>query len=258
MLADGSPERIEDRYGVLAGTIEPAGLSAVDERFAYVALSHYDAAAWSAMTADGWGRPRSPPWWADPARSAPGETDTINPAAYPLATVAILALVPAGVLLFVARGIGASERRRWQWLLATLGAGPAELRLARIGELARPALLAGAGGLAMAAITANITGRLPLTGYVLPTAALAHALPILLVCVGSAWGFGLLILLRASAPRGGRSATTPTSPDRSPVRRVAPLLTPVAIVAASGFPSCWIRCTVACGSWCSLCAGRWP
>lgn len=233
LLEDGAAEGIDQRYGVVAGVIDPIGLSAVDERFAYVAPRHFDAANWHAGTADGWARYQPASWWADPSRSTPGESDTINAAPYPLAMIVLLAALPAGVLLLVARGVGARERRRWQWTLGALGAGPDRLRLARLGELALPALAALAVGGVLVAVTATVSVRLPLTNYLLPTSDLAQAWWWLVVAVLAAWLLGVATLIRAPATRTGRSWRLGRSPARFPG---AALVTPIAVVLAFRVP----------------------
>lgn len=206
LLEDGEDEGIATRYGTTVGLIQPTGLGASDERFAYVNPIPGTFPAESLDAYERFGRTPEP-WWSL-SLSPIGETAYIFPAFFLLAVVLTLGVVPALVLAYVARSVGVQRRHSRQLLFRTLGARPATERLARLGEVLVPATVAGAAvsGLLIFGLTFNF--RIPLTGYLISSADLRQQLPVLAgaALLGGAGALAILVLDRPRSQRGSTKA----------------------------------------------------
>ena len=233
LLADGGSEAIESRYGRLAGVIQPEGLTAVDERFAYVNPLPGTFPVESLHAFERLGQPVRP-WWTDSLPST-GESGSVYSSLYVLLPLLALCVVPGVVLTYVARGVGADARRRRQLLMRVLGASPGQERLGRFGEIMAPAAVAVLGAVALVGVVLNVQFRVPLTGWLMPTEYLRSRWGLVLAgaTCGLVLGLAILVLNRAQAARG--ATTVAARPGRSP--KWMAVVTPVAFAAAFRIPS---------------------
>jgi hypothetical protein len=233
---DGAGEGIGTRYGRTVGQIGSDGLSAVDERVAYVGVSKDDVSPTSVSLYEGWGGRTAQPWWSLSLRGW-GESGFVNPAAHVLAVIVVLGLVPASILLLAARRVGAEQLQRRESLVDALGC-PASLRAAmRLGEVATPLLVALA--FTAAALTTMVTAplRLPLVDYLLPAACLRQHWVVLAATAlaGLTTAMACLVLGR---PRRARGATRPIAAAKD-VAAWTVVISPIGLYAATWVPT-WL------------------
>jgi hypothetical protein len=234
LAADGKAEGIGTRYGKFAGLIGHEGLSAPDERFAYVnpypgtfpedQLSPYDEM----------GAP-SGPWWSPGLHAFSGETQAIYPAPYPIALIVILALLPGLVLLLVARSVAADQRAKREAIMDALGARRSQAWLVRVGEAAVPSVV---GALLAAGITALLIAvpvRLPLVNWLVPTDELRARWPLMATVLVGASVIALATITVGSAKRS-RDSTRPLAKSWQPPRWTGVVFL-AAVVAATRLPT---------------------
>lgn len=169
LLAGGADEDVHARYGRLVGEIGPDGLTAPDERFAYVnpRRGTFPVQSFQAYERFG-GEPR--PWFTLDLPST-GETGYIYPASFLLLVIVSFIGLPGLALSRAAVSIGLEDRRTLLLRLRVLGARPAAERWFRVGEVLVPWLIASSITFAMVWLTTSRRQWVPLTGFELPTEA---------------------------------------------------------------------------------------
>lgn len=183
LATDGAAEGIASRYGRFVGEIGVDGLSAVDERIAYIGVTPDVVARSSLGAAESFGGARSRPWYSLRLSGLFGESGYIFPAAHLLAALIGLAAVPAGILLFSARNRIRRTFQPRERILVSLGAGPRDIVWFRIG-IVGPALVAAAvAGAALVWAATSLVLRVPITNYLVPAVWLRERLPFVAAAV---------------------------------------------------------------------------
>ncbi len=232
LLTDGAAEGIATRYGKLAGTIAPEGLTSANERLAYVNPLPGSVPAGQMVPYQAFGGP-SRHWWDDPVRVF-GDSIGLTPAPYVLVLFLLLAVLPAGGLCLAAGRVTAPARNRRLVTLRTLGASPWQERFVQFGELL-PALVVttvASAGLVSCLVTTDIT--LPITGYISSAEALrARWIWLVVAALLGLTGGALLVVGRRA--RAVADSTRPESRDwKWPLWSA--FLTPLGLVAAGRLP----------------------
>jgi hypothetical protein len=222
----GKQEGIATRFGTMAGTIGPAGLSAPDERLAYVRPPRGLVPRSIMQQIEGFGSPSQPPL---------GDGLFVLPASMFLSAVTVLMIVPALVFLLVAARTGAKGRDQRFALLATLGGGRTARAWMSLGDALMPALVGSLGGMAVAGLITITDLRVPFVNYALAAGDMKQSLGLLIISCLIA---GLVTVLVAVAsdwaqPRRGRGVR-PTGQRRPPVRIAA--LAPFMVLLATRGP----------------------
>lgn len=203
---DGNAEGIETRYGKFAGLISEEGLSAPDERFAYIGYSPGLVPERSLWPAHAFGTAYPHDWWG---MSLPWVGETAYIFQFPIFLCALLALVvlPAYSLLLAARRFDADARVERNLRLKSLGARRSLRLAAAVGEHRHA--LAGAV-LALTAMNVLVLTRrvvLPIVGFELPRLAMtANAMTFLTLQIVT-FSAVTLILLQVSTGWSGKAAT---------------------------------------------------
>ncbi|MFJ1564512.1 hypothetical protein ACIOG8_09875 [Streptomyces erythrochromogenes] len=159
----GEREGISTRLGKVVGSIGPEGLESPGERVAYVhpADSHLNDPRLFKIVGYG-----------NPAGSGIGEHTLVTPLWILQMALTALLVVPALVLVAIAARLGATGRDRRTALLEALGGGARARALINLGEASLPAALGTAVGLLPWLLAMAVDYRLPLTGFVMPSAQL--------------------------------------------------------------------------------------
>ena len=254
LLADGANENIAARYGTLAGTIGPEGLSAVDERYAIVNPIPGTFPTSDLYPVESLGVPPAQPWWSFDLHAPTGETGVIFAAPFMLAAILLLIGIPALILLLVARRVDQEPRQRRRMVLRALGGSDWHLRTVRLGEVAAPAIAAASTAVLLALVLAFVPIRIPVTTYLLPTAWIRSALPSLI-------GFTLLLMaLAIGLLLGGNTRSAQDSARPRTKRPTLPIwlavLSPLFGIAAAQLPNVidpgrqapWVLTYVACAA----------
>ncbi|MEN9711081.1 MAG: hypothetical protein RL441_1073, partial [Actinomycetota bacterium] len=203
---DGIAQGIESRYGTFAGLISEEGLSAPDERFAYIGYSPGLVPESSLMPAQVFGTAYPHDWWS---MSLPWNSETAYIFQFPIFFGALLALVilPSLSLLLAARRFDADARAARNLLLKSLGAGRTHRLAAAIGEH-RHALAAAL--LFLAAINLMVLTRpvvLPIVDFELPRLAMTSHRMTLVALQIVTFAVVSLILLEVSNGWRGKAAS---------------------------------------------------
>jgi len=236
LARDGAAESVASRYGRLVGLIGEDGLSAPDERFAYVSPRPGTFPRESLISYERFGSDNERSWFSLSLPSL-GESGYIYPAAFMMATIVCLALVPALVLATIARSMGGQERRQRYITFRVLGAAPGSQYWARFGDAAMPSAAAALIGLVIAYVLTRLRVVVPITSFELPLKQLQQHAGTLFVAVLSAIALGLVVLLLEPARQGASS--TSLRPADAPIRPWTYLLSPAAYIAALWAPT-WL------------------
>lgn len=159
----GEREGIQTRLGKVVGSIGPEGLESPGERVAYVHPPDSHLGDSRLFKIVGYG---------NPAGSGIGEHTLVTPLwILQMASTALL-VVPALVLVAIAARLGAAGRDRRTTLVEALGGGAGARAVINLGEAFLPAALGAAAGLLPWLLAMAVDYRLPLTGFVMPSAQL--------------------------------------------------------------------------------------
>lgn len=236
LVADGEDELIANRYGTLVGLISDTGLSAPDERFAYVnpkpgTFPHQSLVPYQRFGSD---TERS---WFSLSMPSLGEAGYIYPAAFMIATIICLALVPALVLIVAARSMGGQERRQRYVTFRVLGATPTSESWARFGDVAIPTAVASVVGIGVAILITRRRIVVPFTRFELPQRQLQEHAGGLVAVATVAIALGLIILIAEPARRQVQSTSLGLA--NTPIRRWTYTISPAGYIAALWVPS-WL------------------
>lgn len=221
-------QKIEERYGPVAGTITAEGLGSPDENVVYIIGEGKPPSG--AQRVSEFGTPVSP--WAVGSSSAfYGESLTIQPLSATLPAVGALIVVPAVGLAVTCAGRVTSRRRRRDTLLEAIGA-PAHVRWAVTMRSALPGLVAGASSTTFVGWAwVRSQPRVPYVDFVISAEALSASRALLAAVVALALGLGCFTLPARRGPRH----TRPT-PASTPLSATWILAAPVAVALASWVP----------------------
>jgi len=222
----GHGESITARFGVAAGVIGPAGLSAPDERLAYVRPPQGLLPKTIMQEIEGFGSPSQPPL---------GDALFIQSASTFRLVVSFLMIVPAFVLLLVAARTGAKGRDQRFALVATLGGGRYARTMISLGDGILPIVTASVGGLAAVAALTSSDLRIPFVKYHLLAADMKGSVTTLVAaCLISGLASAVIVILSDNIGPRRRRSTRPTGKAKSPVWTAA--LAPVMLLVATRGP----------------------
>ncbi|MFG2346545.1 hypothetical protein [Streptomyces phaeochromogenes] len=140
LIRAGEQERVESRYGKLAGTIGKEGLQAPEERFAYVRPRANLLDKRDMYPLKGFGVPAG--------SAGVGESMSIPDLSVLAAGVAGFVLLPTGALVLVSARAGSTARERRLTLFEALGASRGARGIFTLGEGAVPTVLGAAAAAA--------------------------------------------------------------------------------------------------------------
>lgn len=231
LRAAGASERIDERYGRLAGTIGASGLDEPTEWLAYV-RPRGGVGAGEGDLVSGFGPSAGP--LASGLEPGFGRLDDKPEVMFQAALLGMVVL-PAMALLVVAARTGAHARDRRTALITALGGRRSDRALVSVGEAARPALLGALLGVPAVAAVLLYDVRIPYTDYVLSAGYLGRY----------GWWMGLappvalLVALAAAvvadlARRPMTSGTRPQAARTKRLSRVAALCPFMILLAMQG------------------------
>ncbi|MEU6768118.1 hypothetical protein ABZ916_37155 [Streptomyces sp. NPDC046853] len=226
LLEAGRHEGIRSRYGKIAGTITHEGLQAPAERFAYVRPRAKLLDRQQMYPVRGFGMPSG-------GMTALGESMSLPKLSVFAAGLAGFALLPAGALVVASVRTGSAARARRLALFEALGASFVSRAVFTVGEVAVPAVLGCAAGLAALAPALLTDVPFPLVDFTLSAADARRMAPWL----AGAGLCALALVLAASVllnPRRPRQDAS-TSPSQRFQRQRAwlPWLFPFAMLIAA-------------------------
>lgn len=215
MTASPSAREIVARYGSLAGTIEPPGLTDPGERLLYVRPADGSLSPERAVSASGFGTSYAP---------SLGAMSYQRPLLTFLAVQVALSGLPAGWLLVQAVRVGAGQRARRAHILALLGDDGRAVRRISWGEARLPVLCGLVAAAAMTAVAFGVDLSLPGARYTVQADDVrTHA-----VAVAAGFALGTLACVLTATSRIGLRG------ERARTRRVDKPAASGSIVLAAG------------------------
>ncbi|GHG41163.1 hypothetical protein [Streptomyces hydrogenans] len=162
----GEAEGISTRFGKVVGRIGPEGLESPGERIAYVRPPESHLSDSRLFEIVGYG---------SPGGGGIGEHTLVTPLWVLRTALVSLLVLPAVVLIAIAARLGAAGRDRRTALLQALGGSWTARAVINLGEAALPVALGAIVGLLPWGLAMLAGYRIPLTGFMMPSADLRGA-----------------------------------------------------------------------------------
>lgn len=202
LVREGKREGITSRYGQYVGTVSKSGLVSPSERLAYVgpaqAPDPQKTESWRYVRGFGQFYPM-------------GEALNSRPLSQLLLALAALAGLPAMALLVVAARVGSRTRDHRSSLLQALGGTWRHRALVNVGEAALPVAAGTLLALAPMAVAMTTDLRVPPTGYLLNSADLRTAWPVVIVALLLSFTVTLAVVVLLHRVGRDGNATRPRS-----------------------------------------------